>query len=115
MIVDVWMQHPTPRFLGHEMFDSLRRWTGEALTDEVPIDATLAAMDASGIGFGLLSAWHGPMGPLIDNDEVAAWIGAHPDRFAGLAAVDLNKPMQAVRELRRAVDELGFKGLRVIP
>jgi hypothetical protein len=27
-IVDVWMQHPTLRFLQHEMFEPLRRWTG---------------------------------------------------------------------------------------
>ncbi len=33
MTVDVWMQHPTLRFLGHEMFDSLRRWTGQALPE----------------------------------------------------------------------------------
>ena len=26
-IIDVWMQHPTPRFMQHDMFDSLRRWT----------------------------------------------------------------------------------------
>jgi hypothetical protein len=25
-IVDAWAQHPTPRMLGHPMFDSLRRW-----------------------------------------------------------------------------------------
>lgn len=54
-------------------------------------------------------------GALISNDEVATWVAAHPDRFAGLAAVDLAKPMVAVRELRRAVTELGFKGLRVVP
>ena len=115
MIVDAWMQHPTPRFLAHDMFDSLRRWTGEALSDEIPIDATVAAMDESDVGFGLLSAWHGPAGPLIENDEVAAWVAAHPDRFAGLAAVDLARPMQAVRELRRAVEQFGFKGLRALP
>jgi predicted TIM-barrel fold metal-dependent hydrolase len=46
---------------------------------------------------------------------VAGWVAEHPQRFAGLAAVDLNKPMTAVRELRRCVTELGFKGLRVVP
>jgi hypothetical protein len=30
MIIDAWIQHPTPRFLAHDMFDSLRRWTGDA-------------------------------------------------------------------------------------
>jgi predicted TIM-barrel fold metal-dependent hydrolase len=116
MIVDAWMQHPTAALLRHEMFDSLRRWTGGL--DDVqapPIDATLALMDRGGVGFGLLSAWHGPQGVLVSNDEVAGWARAHPDRFAGLAAVDLARPMAAVRELRRCVGELGFKGLRVIP
>ena len=84
MTIDVWMQHPTKRFLAHDMFDSLRRWTGDAIPEEPPpIDFTVAAMDAAGVGFGLLSAWHGPGGPLISNDEVAGWVEQHPDRFAG--------------------------------
>ena len=110
------MQHPTLRFLRHEMFESLRRWTGGQIPDEeLPIDVTLTAMNQADIEFGLLSAWHGPEGPLIGNDEVAGWVAGQPKRFAGLAAVDLNQPMEAVRELRRCVDELGFKGLRVVP
>jgi predicted TIM-barrel fold metal-dependent hydrolase len=115
--IDVWMQHPTVRFSQHDMFDSLRRWTGQqALTEELPIAGTVAAMDQAGVRFGLLSAWHAPReGTLISNDEVASWVAEHPDRLAGLAAVDLNKPMDAVRELRRCVTELGFKGLRVVP
>jgi predicted TIM-barrel fold metal-dependent hydrolase len=116
MIIDAWMQHPTSRLLGHEMFASLRRWTGTELPDEeLPLDATIAAMDAGGIDYGLISAWHGPEGALISNDEVAAFTAAHPDRLGGLAAVDLRDPVGAVRELRRCVTELGFKGLRVIP
>jgi uncharacterized protein len=116
VIVDVWMQHPTLRFLSHNAFASLRRWVGDALpTDEVPIAATIGAMDGGGVDFGLISAWHAPEGPLISNDEVAAWVAAHPDRLAGLAAVDLRRPVEAVRELRRCVGELGFKGLRVVP
>jgi hypothetical protein len=116
MMIDVWMQHPTQRFLRQDAFESLRRWTGQQIPeDEIPIDATIAAMDAAEISFGLLSAWHGPQGPLISNDEVAGWVSGHPDRFAGLAAVDLARPMDAVRELRRCVTEHRFVGLRVIP
>jgi uncharacterized protein len=116
MTIDVWMQHPTQRFLRQDAFESLRRWTGQQIPeDEIPIEATIEAMDAAEISFGILSAWHGPQGPLITNDEVAGWVAEHPDRFAGLAAVDLAKPMEAVRELRRCVTELGFIGLRVIP
>ncbi len=116
MTVDVSMQHPTPRFLRHEMFKWLRRWTGqEPPAEELSIDLTIAAMDAAGISFGLLSAWHAPGRPLIGNDDVAGWVAKHPDRFAGVAAVDLAKPMDAVRELRGCVQELGFVALRVIP
>ncbi len=46
---------------------------------------------------------------------MAGWVSQHQDRFAGVAAVNLDKPMEAVRELRRCVSELGFKGLRVVP
>ncbi len=117
MAIDAWMQHPTLRFLSQEMFAPLRRWTGGELPrEEIPIGATVAAMEEAGVGFGLLSAWHGPReGVLISNDEVAGWVAAHPDRLAGLAAVDLDRPMEAVRELRRCVTELDFRGLRVIP
>lgn len=117
MIVDVWMQHPTERFSQHDMFASLRRWTNADESAAVPgIDMTIAAMDAGGVDFGLLSAWSQPNNaPLISNDEVGEWVTAHPDRFAGLACVNLDKPMEAVRELRRTVTDLGFKGLRVVP
>src|SRR6188472_197054 len=119
MTIDVWMQHPTARFLGHDMLASLRRWTGGAMPQkdsDVPIEATVASMDAAGVDFGLLSAWRGPNGlDLVSNDEVAAWVAKHPNSFAGLATVDLDNPMAAVRELRRRVRDDGFVGLRVVP
>jgi predicted TIM-barrel fold metal-dependent hydrolase len=117
MIVDAWMQHPTRRFLDNDMFASLRRWGGSEIPEgELPIEATVAAMDGAGVGFGLLTAWHAPReGALISNEEVAEWVRAHPDRFAGLAAVPLDRPMDAVRELRRCVGELGMIGLRMLP
>jgi predicted TIM-barrel fold metal-dependent hydrolase len=116
MIVDAWLQHPTQRLFSHPMLEPLLRWTGQAPPDgELPLDATLAAMDAGGVDLGLISAWHGPDGVLISNDEVAGWVARAPDRLAGVAAVDLRDPVRAVRELRRCVGELGFKALRVVP
>jgi predicted TIM-barrel fold metal-dependent hydrolase len=73
------------------------------------IGVTAAAMDAAGVDFGLLSACSAThRDGLISNDDVADWVAAHPHRFAGLAAVDLNPPMQAVRELRRRVVDRAF-------
>lgn len=116
MIIDAWIQHPSLRFARDEMFASLLRWTGQTLpSEEIPIELTLAALDAASVSRALLSAWHGPQGALIPNDEVAAHVAAHPTRLVGLASVDLHRPMQAVRELRRCVKERGFKGLRMLP
>ena len=80
MVIDVWMQHPTLRFLGNDIFESLRRWTGQEVPDaQLPIDATVAAMDEAGVNFGLLSAWSAPhQPPLISNEEVADWVSAQP-------------------------------------
>lgn len=117
-VIDVWMQHPTQRFLQQPFFASLWRWTGVNAASgvpDIPLEATLAGMDHAGISTGLIAAWHGPQGDLISNDEVADIVSQHPGRFAGLASVDLNQPMQAVRELRRRVREQGFKGLRIVP
>ena len=75
----------------------------------------MAAMDAAGVRTGMLCAWWGPRGPLITNDSVAALVTAYPGRFAGVASVDLARPVDAVRELRRCVRDLGFRALRVVP
>ncbi|WP_189155806.1 amidohydrolase family protein [Lentzea pudingi] len=116
MIIDVWAQHPTRRFMQHDMFDSLRRWTGTtAPLDELPVAATIATMDAAGVDVALISAWYGPEGALISNDEVAGFVAQAPGRLVGVAAVDLARPMSAVRELRRCVRDLGFAALRVVP
>ena len=115
-IVDAWIQHPTLRLANHEMFESLRRWIGvEGQLDRpIPLEVTISAMDEAGVGLALSSAWYGPAGSLIDNDEVAEGVERFPDRLRGVAGVDLGKPVQAVRELRRRVDE-GFVGLRMLP
>lgn len=115
-VVDVWMQHPTPEFLGHPIFESIRRWMGiDDVPDEIPLEMTVGAMKVAGVETGLLSAWWGPQGALISNDEVAELVDAHPDRFEGVASVDLSSPVVAVDEIERCVDELGFVGVRILP
>lgn len=121
MIVDAWIQHPNGKLANHPMFASLLRWMGvDTLPDQLPVEGTLAALDAAqvdgqSIDVGVLSAWYGPEGPLIDNDEVARTVAAHPTRFIGLASADIRRPVEAVRELRRAVSDLGLRGLRILP
>ena len=114
-VIDVWMQHPTLEFINHPMFDSLRRWTGgEKVTEDIPVEYTIAAMDEGSVRRGLLSAWWGPQGPLISNDFVASIVKQFPDRFTGIGSVNLFRPMEAIRELRRCISDLGFKEIRIV-
>jgi predicted TIM-barrel fold metal-dependent hydrolase len=111
MIIDAWMQHPKADWIGNPMFESLRRWRpGKWSETAPPIQDTLAEMDRAGVSVGMLCAWHGPSGPMISNDEVAQYCRVYPDRFIGIASVDLFRPMEAVRGWARVRD--GFKGLR---
>lgn len=115
-VIDAWMQHPGRRLIEDEMFASLRRWRPGPFSETAPaLEVTVEAMDAAGVGRGMLCAWHGPAGVLISNEDVAAACSAYPDRFVGVASVDLARPMVAVAELRRCVREWGFRALRVVP
>ena len=115
MIIDAWMQNPTERFQQQPWLSTLKRWTGNDLAGAVPIEATLAALKAAGAVHGLVSAWVGPMGALISNDEVAAQVKASGGMLSGIASADIRRPMEAIREIRRAVKTLGFKGVRILP
>jgi 2,3-dihydroxybenzoate decarboxylase len=44
---------------------------------------------------------------------LAEQVARHPDRYSGFAAVGLQQPDRAVKEVRRAITELGFKGVLV--
>lgn len=115
-IIDVWSQHPTLRHSSDPMFDSLRRWTkDEAPTTELPVEATVATMDDAGVSRSLISAWEAPGNSMISNDEVFEFVKQAPTRLIGVGSVDISKPMQAVKEIKRCVEELGFKAIRVLP
>lgn len=50
-------------------------------------------------------------GARICNDYIAELCRKNPDRFAGLAVLPLQEPAAALREYRRAVDELDMRGI----
>lgn len=80
----------------------------------------LRDMDDSGIDLQVLShviPSFDPIPPDADadiaraaNDQAAAAVAAHPDRFAAFAALPMTDPDAAAGELHRAVMELGFRG-----
>jgi uncharacterized protein len=89
--------------------------TAHFLDHKVSPAELVSMMDAADVQRLMLSAWCRPGRWLTTNDEVAKHCTEFPDRFVGVAAVDLSNPVAAVRELRRAVRDLGFKALRVVP
>ena len=114
--IDVWAQVTTERMAAAPWLETLLRWTGQTGERMLPTpETTVAAMDAADVDIALLSAWHGPAGSLISNEEVDAQISVAPDRLRGLATVDLTRPMEAVREIRKWVDGKRFVGVRVVP
>lgn len=114
MIIDAWAQPVNKTFAAQPWLQTLWRWTNQE-----PVAPSTAAMiegmDRGGVDLAMLSAWSSPSGMLIGNDEVAAVVQQYPGRFVGVAAADLRDPVAAVREVRRAVQDLGFVGIRIVP
>ena len=116
-IVDAWAQPGWKRLIERvpEGERLLRQSRSPLFDGDLGPDETVEAMDRAGIAALMLSAWCRPEGWVFTNDEIAEFTRRHPTRFHGVAAVDLRNPVKAVAELRRAVTELGFKALRVVP
>jgi predicted TIM-barrel fold metal-dependent hydrolase len=116
MIIDAWGQHQTLRHAQDEMLRPLWRWTRiEPPTKELPVAATIEAMNAGGVDKMLISAWVAPHKVMISNDEVAEFVAQGEGRLIGVGSVDITRPIAAMREVRRCVETLGFKAIRVLP
>jgi 2,3-dihydroxybenzoate decarboxylase len=87
-------------------------------------DKRLAFMDRNGVELFILSLNAPAVQAIADtaraitvariaNDFLAEQVARRPDRFAGLAALPMQDPEAATRELTRCVQELGFKGALV--
>jgi 2,3-dihydroxybenzoate decarboxylase len=103
---------------GAHVWDEL----GPRLTDFQ--DKRLKLMDASGVEIMILSLNAPAVQAIADvrraiavareaNDRMAQEIAKRPTRFAGFAALPMQDPEAATRELTRCVKELGFVGALV--
>jgi 2,3-dihydroxybenzoate decarboxylase len=48
---------------------------------------------------------------VLANDQLAAAVKTHPDRYIGLAAMAPQDPQHAAKEIERGINKLGFKGV----
>ena len=94
------------------------------MPQEYDHDARLAEMDAGGIDVQVLSLtppffhyWAEPARGKdfcrMANEEIAALVRRHPDRFRGMATVPLQDPVAAAEELAYARRELGLVGVEI--
>src|SRR5438094_3899540 len=98
----------------------LREATERHFRTEVPLRTVheMAAECRADDVLAVLLAWGAEtaMGlPPLTNDFVASCVERHPDVFTGFASVDPWKGRAAVAELRRAITELGLRGLKLHP
>ncbi len=84
----------------------------------------IAYMDKAGIELAILSLNAPAIQSILDtdvaietsrtaNDELADAVKRHPGRYLALAALPMQDPIAAGEELKRCVNELGFKGALV--
>lgn len=86
-------------------------------------EVRLRAMDEGGVSLQVLSlAAHGLDELTAQNanavlagvhDEAAEAVRAHPDRFAAFATPGLRNVPEAIKEMERAIGQLGFKGVLI--
>ncbi|QNH75851.1 amidohydrolase [Pseudomonas protegens] len=116
--IDAWAQpaNGRARALLPEVARLFEKSGSAHLLDQaLSIEHTVEQMDQAGVEKLMLSAWCRPEGWVFSNDEIAVYTRAFPERFVGVATVDLSRPMATVAELERAVKELGCKALRIVP
>ena len=118
LVIDAWAQPATPNFL--KGLPEARRLLEQSHSNISLLELgltpkqTIELMDQSGIDKLMLCAWHRPNMTIISNEEIYEYVKAYPDRFIGIASVNLLKPYEAVKELEKCVKDFGFKGLRIV-
>jgi len=115
-----WTDHYLDMLVGLGKTDTATQ-RGIGAGDGAELDARLRLMDRAGIDLQVLSAAPQlPYGTDADlavaaaryiNDEYAALVAAHPDRFRAFAATPMPDIEASIAEIHRALDELGMVGI----
>ena len=82
------------------------------LMDETGVEIMIASLNAPAIQ-GIPDPKRAAQLAREANDMLASEVAKRPDRFVGVAALPMQDPETATRELQRCIDDLGFKGALV--
>jgi aminocarboxymuconate-semialdehyde decarboxylase len=86
------------------------------------VQALIESMDSSGVTTSVITSGNMPWVDVLKpenavdlarllNDEIAAYVKMYPDKLVGFANLPFVAPSDAVNELKRAVKELGLRGV----
>lgn len=97
------------------MLEMYREIFGDYLTPS--LEETIEDMDKAGVAQSVVVAIDAEttIGYKLPNELVADAVKQYPDRLIGFAGIDPRKGKMAIKELRRAVEELGLRGLKILP
>jgi len=122
-IVDMRLRPPLPSWVGQLQFkrgDDYYNNLGYQMPVSVRTQSLpdlLSEMDDAEVEWGVIMGRQSeaPLG-VIPNDEIAACIQAHPNRFVGWAGIDLQRPTDwCLAEIDRCLKLPGFKGVSIEP
>lgn len=114
-VVDAWANHwDRDFFAAYPPLQALYARLGMAARAGISVDDLVGEAAAAGIARVVLSATDFPGSP-ASNDALAPLIARHPAMLVGCASIDPNRGMEGVRALRRAVQEQGFRALKILP
>ena len=114
-VADIWANWwDAGFFAAHPPTAALYARLGMNARTTLSLDILLAEAQAAGVARVLISATAFPGSP-VDNDAVAQLVARAPQVLVGCASVDPRDGVRAVRELRRAVREHGFRALKLLP
>jgi aminocarboxymuconate-semialdehyde decarboxylase len=122
-VVDVHCHCIVPEVADAVRGTKLAANAGSATGPNVLGPARLRIMDEQGLDVQALSIngywWYAADRDLarrivqIQNEALAKWVAAHPDRFVALASVALQHPDLAAEQLEDAVKRLGLRGASI--
>ena len=78
--------------------------TAEHLAACKPVDRTFV------LGFKSLY-----LGADISNEFIAKYVNGHADKMIGFGGIDPSQPGQAIDEIKKVTEELGFRGVTISP
>ncbi len=125
MTIDFHCNLFTPESIDHnwygqpEMLRLIEWWRMQDKVQGKTVDEFVAMMDEAGLDKALIPAirmmsyikktmvWD------ITEEEVAEVVAKYPDRLVGLAGFNPLKRMESVRQVERAVKDMGFKGVYI--